>query len=549
MAWQSLFQPQILARGVDYYQRGLVTEFKSTGDGVEATVEGSQLYDVAITFRHDKIQHALCDCPYAAEGNYCKHMAAVLLYNDKPFTAPKITQQTQQVATLVAQATEQQVRDFLTTLLQQDPQLTSQFKLMVTKTLSETDQRVYEDELDSIFDDYLDQDDFIDYEDAGDFESELSTFFKTVIQPMIAQKQLSMALSLVETTFVNLENLDIDDSNGELFILTRACSDAWQQILSQADLPLKQQAFAWFQQKLADSNDLFDNIIEDLLFNNFQDASFLTRKLALTETMLNQASTITDDWEREINGSKWAGYHLQVLDAQSASPATITAFCEANLSYHQVRQYYIDFCIAQKNDAQAIQLLVAGKKQDQHSLGASEDYSRQLKTLYQRLGDQTHYQQELWSLLTHQTTVELADYRELKHCFSPDNWLTEREKLFNSMRPRTNLEPLYAEDHLYHRLLTAVLAEDGLTGVETYGPILKAKFSDQLCQKLATTVEAMATTTGSREHYRELVAVLNQMKRYPNGRQLATELIAGWRKRYARRSAMMDELNRFDQIN
>lgn len=39
---------------------------------------GSDVYYVVIEKENDEILHMRCNCPYAADGNYCKHMAAVL---------------------------------------------------------------------------------------------------------------------------------------------------------------------------------------------------------------------------------------------------------------------------------------------------------------------------------------------------------------------------------------------------------------------------------------------------------------------------------------
>ena len=45
---------------------------------ISATVSGTELYEVEIFLDHDEVYDMDCDCPYAEDGNYCKHMAAVL---------------------------------------------------------------------------------------------------------------------------------------------------------------------------------------------------------------------------------------------------------------------------------------------------------------------------------------------------------------------------------------------------------------------------------------------------------------------------------------
>ena len=73
-----MFRTHILERGKIYYYEGAVTQLEKTDDGYSAIVEGSEDYEVEIVTDGQRIMDMFCSCPYAAEGNYCKHMAAVL---------------------------------------------------------------------------------------------------------------------------------------------------------------------------------------------------------------------------------------------------------------------------------------------------------------------------------------------------------------------------------------------------------------------------------------------------------------------------------------
>src|SRR5690625_5176774 len=78
MSWYQAFAEQILSRGLDYYQRGLVNKIDIREDFIEASVYGSRVYEVKIKLEDGKITNMKCNCPYAYDGNNCKHMAAVL---------------------------------------------------------------------------------------------------------------------------------------------------------------------------------------------------------------------------------------------------------------------------------------------------------------------------------------------------------------------------------------------------------------------------------------------------------------------------------------
>ena len=77
-SWKNWFQPHILERGRTYFEEGRVSDLERTEDGYIATVEGTEEYEVEILLEGDTIEDMLCDCPYAEDGNACKHMAAVL---------------------------------------------------------------------------------------------------------------------------------------------------------------------------------------------------------------------------------------------------------------------------------------------------------------------------------------------------------------------------------------------------------------------------------------------------------------------------------------
>ena len=76
--WKELFEPRILQRGYDYYLTGAVKSLNTRENRVEAEVLGSELYEVEAEFDGGRISHWHCNCPYAAGGTPCKHLAAVL---------------------------------------------------------------------------------------------------------------------------------------------------------------------------------------------------------------------------------------------------------------------------------------------------------------------------------------------------------------------------------------------------------------------------------------------------------------------------------------
>lgn len=74
--------PKIYNRGVNYYYEGAIDAVSVIGDRVEASVQGSELYEVHLMRSIDDPDEILewsCDCPYDM-GDICKHVVAVMIY-------------------------------------------------------------------------------------------------------------------------------------------------------------------------------------------------------------------------------------------------------------------------------------------------------------------------------------------------------------------------------------------------------------------------------------------------------------------------------------
>jgi len=83
MEWKSLFKDNILKGGMDYVERGSISNLKCIDTAIYADVEGLEVFKVRIVKGADKIVDMSCTCPFACVGNKCKHMAAVLLMAEK----------------------------------------------------------------------------------------------------------------------------------------------------------------------------------------------------------------------------------------------------------------------------------------------------------------------------------------------------------------------------------------------------------------------------------------------------------------------------------
>lgn len=80
--YKRLFPSKIWSRGDIYYRSGRVSKFKMEDGNYLCTVSGSDHYEVMFEIFDHRIIDMYCDCPYAEDGNYCKHMAAAVMKLD-----------------------------------------------------------------------------------------------------------------------------------------------------------------------------------------------------------------------------------------------------------------------------------------------------------------------------------------------------------------------------------------------------------------------------------------------------------------------------------
>ena len=143
--WRNEFRPHILERGLNYYESGMVTDLEQTDDGYKAVVRGSEDYSVEIVIENDEVAAMFCDCPYADDGNYCKHMAAVLyeIEGREVEVSPKKTlfertdESIMKLQQVVAKIPENELRKLLIELAQNDPSLCSRLVLQYDEKIDE----------------------------------------------------------------------------------------------------------------------------------------------------------------------------------------------------------------------------------------------------------------------------------------------------------------------------------------------------------------------------------------------------------------------------
>ena len=575
MNWQKLFASHILERGYDYYCDGAVENIEIGRDDIRADVVGTEDYEVEISLNDGKVTDMYCSCPYAAGGNNCKHMAAVLyewtadiMDEDEPedtdnededddedaesmdLFEPAVTvcdykKKSAAVEKLVTSAERDIVQAFLVSVLAEDKKLLLRFRNMVNKCATKEDVEDYFEQIDEIADRYLGRDHFINYYQAYDFMLELEEIIDKDVRRMIDNGSHISAFHVMNHIFVLLGNVDMDDSGGETSMLAEQIYQLWLELLTKVNAQDKRKMFIWFTTHMDGSViDYLEEYIEQIIMEEFKEPEYEQDKLSFMEEMIEKAEKKDSGWSRDYAVGKWTVTYLKTLEEKNAPEDQLEEICKKYWNNSGVRRYYIDRYFEKKEYDRVLQVLDESIELDKAYRGQVLEYIQKKKEIYRLQGNKSAYIEQLWKLVLEQSAGDLDIYKELKAQYSEKEWLIKREELFKKLPANAHIDRLYKEEKLYDRLLAYVLKSSGLYAVQSYENVLKKEYPKQILSKYQGEVNKMASCTGNRKHYADLVALLRRMKRIKGGSEIVETIVEEWKIKYRNRPAMMDELSK-----
>lgn len=575
MNWQKLFASHILERGYDYYCDGAVENIEIGRDDIRADVVGTEDYEVEISLNDGKVTDMYCSCPYAAGGNNCKHMAAVLyewtadiMDEDEPedtdnedmdndadaesmdLFKPAVTvcdykKKSAAVEKLVTSAERDIVQAFLVSVLAEDKKLLLRFRNMVNKCATKEDVEDYFEQIDEIADRYLGRDHFINYYQAYDFMSELEEVIDKDVRRMIDNGSNISAFHVMNHIFVLLGNVDMDDSGGETSMLAEQIYQLWLELLTKVNAQDKRKMFIWFTTHMDGSViDYLEEYIEQIIMEEFKEPEYEQDKLSFMEEMIEKAEKKDSGWSRDYAVGKWTVTYLKTLEEKNAPEDQLEEICKKYWNNSGVRRYYIDRYFEKKEYDRVLQVLDESIELDKAYRGQVLEYNQKKKEIYRLQGNKSAYIEQLWKLVLEQSAGDLDIYKELKAQYSEKEWLIKREELFKKLPANAHIDRLYKEEKLYDRLLAYVLKSSGLYAVQSYENVLKKEYPKQILSKYQGEVNKMASCTGNRKHYADLVALLRRMKQIKGGSEIVETIVEEWKIKYRNRPAMMDELSK-----
>lgn len=545
-SWKNWFQPHILERGRTYFDEGRVSDLERTEDGYTATVEGTEEYEVEILLDGDSIEDMICDCPYAEDGNACKHMAAVLFAvsaaesskEKAPAKKERLTP-----ASLVEIIPDSQLRPLLTELISADEKLYRTLLLRYGETSLDECIKTLKKELASIGRQYAGRDGCINYYHGERFSEAIADHIRQQTETLLARKEPLLAFQAGVDVLRKYSDYSIDDSNGEYGLVMEAMEDMCVDVLAAADEIVAEKIFDLLSDcAKSDQEDWFvQDFASQMVFSHFVGKHFDEKKLALVDEQIAAlTSSGKKDYSSEYEMEQLLTRRFDLMKKLSLPKEELDAFLEQYTNYSDIRKLRIRQALDAGKTDEAIRLLEEGKSADRDKRGLVAEYSEWLMDLYERQGQRDKLIAELEYHVFVLSSGGMEMLNRLKKACAPAQWIEYRER-YLSGRNYYRLE-LMESERLWERLMEAVAAAGSLSILDRYEAALKKRYPNEMLEAYACILTKEAAAASDRKRYQELARYLKKLRHYPGGAEQAAQLAEDWRTRYIRRRAMMEEL-------
>ena len=540
--WKELFPSKILERGFDYYKSGAVKELEFRDGCCSAIVEGSYDYNVSIEFDGGDIVDMECDCPYAEDGEYCKHEAAVLFYVDEQKRSNNETHKvsssssSDDIEKMISSLDEKTVKKLLYDAVVDDPSLldsivevvpsnainNSYFVVLFRRAIS----LIMDMESDDYYSDYYDNDDTV-YEAID----ELNDLLKEKIEPLAENEENCVEVFklvsdiLDEIPFDYLDDNDYDSISDVVFSIETIMDKAYSNAENKAELVreaktrrLNSDTYSTYEdflvftvkdKELAKKN--LDSIRKKEVFKVF---AYPVERVVKLMTVLEYND---DEIDKELMN------HLDLSNAQ-----TILA--------------------RRLNDRGKWQQCIDVIKNILSKYGRNDECFLLLKSIYSKHGMKDELIVLIYSDILSTTQYDLDSINELESLVSKERWKDISEKLKKSPSMRIVM-PIFLENIEAYSDLMDWFEKNGSASKLEYGPLLLKLFPERTLNAYKTILYDEEKHFDGRDSYRKYADILEDLILYEEGKAFVESHVKELLNTYPRRPALKDELQKMLERN
>ena len=513
-----------------------------------AVVEGTIDYETEVCVENGEITSWDCDCPY--DGYMCKHVVAVLLavrdeisdFSDYEDVRTEQEQLPREDAVIsgdlmarISLLTEMQLSDFVGNYAQKDAVFKEELlKYVVSKQLSGT-AGTYRKEVRK----YICYADIYGILDKGILLLEAGRIEEAVA--IALQTFESFADEYEYDDYADNDNIDSEvcERAGDLIRRivndSRTASELKRSIVVELDSLSGKDVYAQF--------DMFD--MDGLVMDVSQSIFSKEDILAMIDIHLRT--------EPEYRLADWVQRKVHVLAGMGRTDEAADVV-DRYLYLPEIRREEVDKAVGAGNYERALAMLdegidLAEKNGHYGTRNSWRERKREVFEAQGRVDDVVEITREMFL-----DSPKMEDYRRLRSLIKAEKWpeyldsLIDRARLVDySYYTSCSRAEIFREEKEYDRLLALIAKlrpEDRLHALMTYSSVLQAGYSAQLLDMFTPLIKDYAERNVNVKAYPYVVQVLRQMRKLNGGEEVVSELVSLFRSKYARRSRMMQELDR-----
>ena len=471
-----------------------------------------------------------CDCPYADEGNNCKHMAAVL------FAAERLKLSSGDGADwekALEKLTDNELRGFVRELAKSDPKVRE--KLLCAVSPGAFNLAAVERKVEKLIDHYADMSGYLEPYDEYDCFGELVEYldgkFDETFGRITPTEPAGIALTVLEQAL----DIDCEDSEDDLSFVVEACENCLERVLP---------GMTCDEQRA-----LFDRIIKHIDKNDLRNADYLPELVYSLGWNKELTKELMERLDKDSHGDDITT-RVRLMERLGTDKAEIIDYLEKQGNSDEAFSLLLG--IYESTDAKKAVGLIKRRLER----GDLIEYERAVLTeelidLYEKLGDRENCRTELGQLIFDLKRYDIEDVKRLKALTDPDEWASDTFfRVLNQSESRSQRLELYSLEGMYDSMLME-FCEGGkpwdsgeLRDFEEYESLLAEKYPERTRDILVRLTDQSMAGSGQRGEYRAVITRLDKLRGYPDGDESARELAAKWRENFPARRAMIDELNK-----
>lgn len=555
--FEQVIDEKILQRGLTYFKKGLVHELEEVSPNTyEAIVEGTEDYTVRLTVENNVVTDYSCDCPYDL-GPVCKHVAAVIfslqeeelgLTKKTKKAAKSGVKKSKSVATQIEELMDKASIEELKELIRTEAAKNAIFRNHVLSHLEHYNENVskelYQKQLKSMIRSATDRYGLIDWNKAralGQAVYELLDSARKQINQGNFEKATMICFAVMEEM---REAFDCaDDSNGDIGGCIDEAFNLLGEMASTCDsLSIRRQIFEFcmdmFKKGVFDGWDWHTSLLT------------MAARLVASDEDFDQVLALIDKKQQ-------SDYHKErlqlikyglLLDRKGETVAN--QFLEQNIDNSDFRTMAIEKALEQKNFAKAVKLAEDGVKTDMKDKpGLAKEWYDWLLKIAQAQKDTPKIIEYARHLLIDNFRNEQDYYQILKEHVKPEDWDAVINAIVHEIKAKRRwydtglVATIYIREEKWDKLWEMVKENPDLSFIERYETYLSKHYADEIVDLYVSQILDYLNHNMGRDHYQTACRYICRMIKL-GGKAKADNLIAQLRSLYAKRPALMQELDR-----